>query len=186
MTDTEYRALAERSPKKAQRALFDEYFGFVFTIVYGRLRKSGSRQDADECTADVFSELFIYLEKHSPTGGDLRGIVGTIAKNRAVDAFRRLSVRQGRTVPVEEINEQSPEPSPVESAEENELRRILLRSISDLGEPDSRIILMKYYYDMSSGDIGSALGMAPAAVRMRASRAMKKLREILEKEGFSL
>ena len=79
MTDIEYRQLMESSQQKAQRALFDEYFAYVFAIVAGRLKGCGSREDMDECTADVFSEVFLYLDKNSSQNGELKGVVGTIA-----------------------------------------------------------------------------------------------------------
>jgi DNA-directed RNA polymerase specialized sigma24 family protein len=39
---------------------------------------------------------------------------------------------------------------------------------------------MRYYQDLSSKEIGEALGIAPAAVDMRLSRARQQLRRKLE------
>ena len=186
MTDIEYRQLMESSQQKAQRALFDEYFAYVFAIVAGRLKGCGSREDMDECTADVFSEVFLYLDKNSSQNGELKGIVGTIARNRSIDAFRRLSAKNCTAVPLEEADSESTETGPEDLAEQNELRRILLDKIEALGSPDSTIILQSYFYGHSSAEIGRELSMTPAAVRMRASRALKKLREMLEKEDIAL
>ncbi|MBQ8959778.1 MAG: sigma-70 family RNA polymerase sigma factor [Ruminococcus sp.] len=187
MTDEEYRQLMESSPQKAQRALFDEYFPYVFAIVAGRLRSCASREDVDECTADVFSEVFLYLDRASSHEGELRGIVGTIARNRSIDAFRRLSGKSGMTVPLEEaLDRPSPQEGPLDQAERRELRQILLRKIGELGSPDSTIVLESYFFGRTSKEIGRSLSMTPAAVRMRLSRAMKKLREMLEKEDITL
>ena len=44
----------------------------------------------------------------------------------------------------------------------------------------------KFYFNLSSREIAKKLSMSPTAVRMRCSRAIKKLKEILSAEGFAL
>ena len=60
----------------------------------------------------------------------------------------------------------------------------LMDCIDSLGEPDSFIIMKKYYMDMDSKQIAAELAMKPSAVRMRCSRAASKLKELLEARGF--
>ncbi|MBR3282783.1 MAG: sigma-70 family RNA polymerase sigma factor [Ruminococcus sp.] len=59
-------------------------------------------------------------------------------------------------------------------------------AIKSLGEPDSTILIQKYYYDRNSREIGKLLSMKPATVRMRSKRAAEKLREILTGSGVTL
>ena len=188
MTDQELQHLMKTSPKTVHRAFFDEYFNYVYTIVFSRLRSVGSPEDVDECVGDVFSELFVYFDRKEIRGGDLRGIVGTIAKQRSIDAYRRLSHRSGKTVPLEEsgVHKMSDGTDVAESTEKKDMRRILLDRIGELGEPDSTIIIQKYYYSRTSNEIASMLKMKAEAVRMRSSRALKRLRNMLEKEGITL
>jgi len=61
-----------------------------------------------------------------------------------------------------------------------------MSKIKELGEPDSTIILQKYYYDRSSGEIAELLSMKAATVRMRAARALDKLRALLTGSGITL
>ena len=72
----------------------------------------------------------------------------------------------------------------VSESERTELRRILMDSINSLGEPDSTIIIQKYYYAKRSQQIGELLSMKPSTVRMRCKRAVEKLRSILVKRGI--
>ena len=69
-------------------------------------------------------------------------------------------------------------------SEKSELRRILIDSIKELGEPDSTIIIQKYYYNKRSNQIGTLLSMNPSTVRMRCKRAADKLRRVLENRGI--
>ena len=66
------------------------------------------------------------------------------------------------------------------------MRKVLLSRINELGEPDSVIILQKFYYDRSSAEIAEILSMKASAVRMRAARALKKLKMVLAADGIEI
>ena len=65
------------------------------------------------------------------------------------------------------------------NAESSALKELLLNKVKELGEPDSTIIIQKYFYERNAKEISSLIGMNHAAVRMRCSRAVKKLRSLL-------
>ena len=71
-------------------------------------------------------------------------------------------------------------------SDKTETQQLLMSKIKELGEPDSTIILQKYYYDRSSGEIAELLSMKAATVRMRAARALDKLRALLTGSGITL
>lgn len=188
MTDSEYRRMLQASPLKAQRALFDEYFCYVFSIVYGKLKGCAAREDIDECVSDVFSDIFLGYDRNSVFDGDLKGYIGTVASRKAVNLFHKLTRERTRFVPAEESELQRiPDRTDVqEAAEASETRRILLNKIHDLGEPDSVIILRKYYSGMTSAQIAAEVSLSPEAVRVRCGRALKKLKKLLSEEGYTL
>lgn len=65
MTYKEYTALLQISEQEAHRRLFDEYYRYVRTIVFNRLR-SFSDEDVEECISDIFAEaFFIYYNMDS-------------------------------------------------------------------------------------------------------------------------
>ena len=103
MTDSKYRNLYEQSPDKAQRALFDEYLNYVYSIVYNKLRSCGNREDIEECVGDVFAAVFMSYDKNGGFDGDLKGLIGTIAFRKAVQAFRKLSNPHGFVTSEEEF-----------------------------------------------------------------------------------
>ena len=59
----------------------------------------------------------------------------------------------------------------------------MLDAVKALGEPDTTIIIQKYYYNRSSDEIAEMVEMKPAAVRKRVSRAVNKLRDMLTAIG---
>ena len=135
---------------------------------------------------DVFSAVFISYDRNGKFDGDLKGFIGTIASRTAIQMYRKL-VRHSDTVYLEdELNETADTERVEERTERNAMQRTLLRLIKSLGEPDSDIILQKYYYNMNSNEIADKHSMSPASVRMRCSRALKKLKDLLSAEGYDI
>ena len=58
----------------------------------------------------------------------------------------------------------------------------LLRAVDSLGNPDSRIIIRRYFYAQSSKQIAREMGMSDSAVRKRISRSLVRLRDLLKDE----
>lgn len=186
MTDNEYRNMYSKDPRAAQTALFDEYLSYVYAIVYNKLRSCGSREDMEECVGDVFSAVFISYDQNGKFDGDLKGFIGTIANRKAIQMYRILCRRSGTVYIEDETTEIADDERIEDNAERSALRSTLLRVIGSLGEPDSTMILQKYYYNMNSSEIADKLSMSPASVRMRCSRALKKLKELLKAEGYDM
>ncbi|MCR5601045.1 MAG: sigma-70 family RNA polymerase sigma factor [Ruminococcus sp.] len=186
MTDNEYRNMYNKDPRTAQTALFDEYLSYVYAIVYNKLRSCGSREDIEECVGDVFSAVFINYDRNGKFDGDLKGFIGTIASRKAIQMYRNLTRNSGTVYIEDETNEIADTERVEENAERSDMRSTLLRAIKSLGDPDSTIILQKYYYNMNSSEIADKHSMSPASVRMRCSRAIKKLKEFLAAEGYDM
>ena len=185
MTDRQVRELLKSSPQTAHRLIFDEYYNYVSTIVFNRLRTRASREDIDECVSDVFSDIFIKYNSESAHSGDIKGFVAYIAKRRAIDMFRRLCSKSADTLSIDcdEAVQLSSAERVDELAEKAETGHALLDAVRSLGEPDSTIIIQKYYYGRNSADIAGIVGIRPDAVRKRMSRAMDKLKKILTDIG---
>ena len=186
MTDNEFKRLYDKDPNEAQTALFDEYLNYVYAIVYNKLRSCGSREDMEECIGDVFSAVFISYDRSGSFEGDLKGFIGTIASRTAIQMYRKL-VRHGDMVYLEDEKAEIADTEQVEtSTERKAMQSTLLRLIKSLGEPDSDIIIRKYYFNMNSHEIAEKHSMSPEAVRMRCSRALKKLKALLADEGYDM
>ncbi|MBR3281925.1 MAG: sigma-70 family RNA polymerase sigma factor [Ruminococcus sp.] len=187
MTHEEYRSKISLSEGQAHRELFEDYCGYVYAIVFNRLRSCASREDIEECVCDVFADVYIYYDTEKELKGDVSGFIGTIARRKAAELYKRCSVRSD-TVPIDdEACEQISSGDDIEAeAEKKECRRIILDKIAELGEPDSTIIFQKYYYGRSAKEIAEMVRLTPENIRVRSGRAVKKLKEMLERAGISL
>ncbi len=166
--------------KQERWALIDEHADLVHAIVYNRLRGLANRADVEDCVSDVFVTIFESTEKLPVETAGQRAYIAAIARNSAIDAYRRLSCLQRNNAPLEETI-----PAPDDPAEETTLKlrnKRLWEIIQSLGEPDTSIIIRQYFYEQTAKEIGRALSMTAAAVQKRSIRARKKMREILEQD----
>jgi RNA polymerase sigma factor (sigma-70 family) len=63
---------------------------------------------------------------------------------------------------------------------------VLDEALSRLRETDRNVILLHYFEDKNFKQVGAALNLRADAVKMRASRALKKLREFLKGRGVAI
>ncbi len=178
MTDSEILAMMQKSPPQGHRALFDEYYSYVYAISVNILRGTGTPEDVEECVIDVFAAV---IKKLGGSNGPVKPFIGTVAKHRAISMRRSLLAKAGKSVSIdsEEFGEFPSDERIDRNAENSAVTEQLLQKIRELGEPDSAIIIQKFFYERNAKEIGRMLGMKPATVRMRCARAVKKLRGLL-------
>ena len=188
MTHNEFRRAAKSSLENAQRMLFEEYFNYVYTIVFSRLRSCAGREDIEECVGDVFADIYIYYDDSKDVSGDISGFIGAVARRKAADVYRKLTRHSLGRVSLDDeetMNIKAPDDT-AETVEKKELNSSLMHCVELLGEPDSTIIIQKYFFMRSAKEIAELVSLTPEAVRVRSSRALKKLREKLTALNISL
>ena len=185
MTNSQLKTLLRRSPLEAHRALLAEYGSYVYAIVYNKLRSCGTAEDIEECVSAVFADLFLAIDKGEIT--NVKAFLGTIAKRTAIDRFRSLAGRAKRTAVMDEDDMLglASDFNVEQMSDNNELRRILLDQIEALGEPDSTILIEKFYYNKTSSEIAERVSMTASSVRSRCTRAMQRLRTSLSAVGIT-
>lgn len=187
MTDNELQLLMADSVQKCHRAVFEKYCNYVYTIAFNILKSCGSREDVEECVSDVFMKIYKILDKNTDFSDNFKSFIGKVARNTAIDAFRRISSRSSRTAYIDEnvMDEIRDQEDLAETTERKEQSGIILGKIKELGDPDSTIIIQQYYYNRTAKEIAKSISMSAAAVQKRSSRARSKLRILLMEAGIS-
>jgi len=168
------------------RQIFDKYYKYVYAVVFNRLRCCAKKEDIEDCVSDVFVDLFRFLDS-GKVCGNIKSLLYGIARNKSADMFSSITGKIQRTVSLDDGNAfDISDESDIESdSEKREIQKMLLQIILSLGEPDSVIIMQKFYYNKSSKEISEMLGIKADAVRKRQSRALVKIRELLTLNGIS-
>jgi len=141
---------------------FERFYAGHRDEVYGLLVRRVGRERAE----DAFQETFLRALRAYPAlrhGDHLRAWVLTIARNVAVDAFRRER-------PAAELEE-----PPVELPRRPAYAE--LEHLTDELPPTERAaVVLRYAYDMPYAAIGAALGSSEDAARQAASAGVRRLR----------
>lgn len=187
MSDAEWEELLSSSPKDAYEYLIETYGNLIYAIVLNKLGNYGTREDIEDCVSDIMVEFLRNAGSFSAGTGSLKSYISTIAKYRAIDAFRRLAGRNNLSLDTEDESISLP-PSDNNTEEEagnHIFRERLWGIVRSLGEPDSSIIIYQYFYNQKVSEIARRLDMTSGAVQKRSMRARKKIGRILEKgEGL--
>ena len=132
-----------------------------------------SREDADDAVADAYAIAW-RKQREIPRGAELGWLIG-VTRRVLANARRSRRRRDGALHALLDFQLRAPGPDPAERIEDGELRDALL-SLSPL---DREAVILTAWFDLSSGDAARALGITPAAFRMRAARARRRLRSAL-------
>ena len=152
--------------------------------------------DADRA-GDVAQEAFVRawerlgdLNEPARFGPWLCGI----ARNLATDVRRRLRLAPKSETDVAGSGAGGGEfnvpdrlgSDPVEELDRKERLRLVTAALDELDEATRTVMVMRYYDDRSSKEIGELLVLSPAAVDMRLSRARQQLRQkLLATQAFT-
>ncbi|MDD5900844.1 MAG: sigma-70 family RNA polymerase sigma factor [Lachnospiraceae bacterium] len=182
MQDDELLNILKTDADTGMSLLLKQYTGLVCSIVKHTLTgQAFCNADIEHCVADTFSEFYFDLDKYNKSAGSIRAWLCVIAKHNAYD---RLRSSKKETVALSLDAENVPEPCSDDFSLEDtlitkEFRKNLLREIKALGEPDSIILLRKYFLSESSKEIANRLNMTVSSVDTRTHRAIQKLRSIM-------
>ena len=179
MDDKQLLRLLHKDPNAGMEQLISQYAGLVYAVVRGRLSPSCCvSSDAEDCMADVFGEFYAGLSGYDPARASIKSFLCVLARNRAADEYRRR-MRQSGHIPLDDLSGNEILLSANgDTDDEDSLRREVLSAVKALGEPDTAIILRKYYLGESSKEIADALKLTVSQVDTRTHRAVDKLRKL--------
>jgi len=187
MTYVEFKEKKSISAENVYREIFDEYCNYVYTIIFNILRSVCSREDIEECVSDTFTDIYRCYDSETEREGDIKGFISVIARRKAIRYYRKLtSHANNMSLDDENVFQEALASDNVENeAENSELKKILFEKLNELGEPDTTIIIQKYYYNRSAGEISEIVSLSPQTIRVRCFRALKQLKKMLLNSGIS-
>jgi RNA polymerase sigma-70 factor (ECF subfamily) len=149
---------------------------------------------ADQALAeDILQETFWRVWQGASTFqsqlGPFTSWLFRIARNLAIDAYRRQSVRPQAVVSAngrDPILDETPDPNMdvAEQAQTLLQSQQMRKALASLPDVQRQVIEMAYFYGMTRQEIAAATGEALGTVHTRARLALQKLRGELEREEF--
>jgi RNA polymerase sigma factor (sigma-70 family) len=147
---------------------FEELYRATYPRVLAYARSMASREDADDAVAEAYAIAW-RRQRSIPRDAELGWLIGVT--RRVLANARRSRRRAGALHAVLDLQPRRPGPDPADRIEDGELRAALL----ELSPLDREAVVLTAWFDLSSADAAQALGITPAAFRMRAARARRRL-----------
>jgi RNA polymerase sigma factor (sigma-70 family) len=176
--DQELRLVRQsRVDVRAFGALYDHYFPRIYNYVYFRVRDGAV---ADDLVSTVFLRALDRLDTYREDRGNFGVWLFRITHNALVDYYRSTS-----RVTVLSLDQAEPITSDAVSAEQRLARKqeaeALLAQVARLSEREQEIIGLKFGGGLTNRKIAELVDLKENHVAVILYRAMRKLREGLEK-----
>lgn len=151
---------------------FEQLYRATYPRVVAYARSVASREDADDAVAEAFAIAW-RRQRDIPADAELGWLIGVT--RRVLSNARRSRRRAGALHALLDLQPRAAAPDPADRVGDPELRDALL-ALSPL---DREAVVLTAWFDLSTADAAQALGVSPAAFRMRISRARRRLRASL-------
>ena len=175
MNDDKLLRLLRQDPQKGLTETVRAYTPYVYKIVGTRLAGLCTAEDMEEAVSDIFMKFYRGGQACRFEINSVRAYISAIAQRHCIDLMRAVLSRE-REVP---LDEKLDDPAAEVTAES---RTELIDAVKRLGEPDSSIIIRRYYFGQTGAEIARDLGMKENTVNKRISRCLPRLKQILEEE----
>ncbi|HJQ14725.1 MAG TPA: sigma-70 family RNA polymerase sigma factor [Anaerolineales bacterium] len=175
-----------RGNSAALEALYDRYASRVLGV---SLKIIGDQTLAEDILQETFWRVWQSAATFQSQLGPFTGWLFRIARNLAIDAYRRRNVRPQAFTGAngsDPILEAMPDPD-MDVAEQAQLSlqsQRMRKALDSLPGVQRQVIEMAYFYGMTRQEIAQATGEALGTIHTRARLALQKLRGELEREEF--
>jgi RNA polymerase sigma-70 factor (ECF subfamily) len=178
--DEELVDRARRGDADAYEQLVHGYQGLAHRVAY---LITGEAAEAEDAAQEAFVKAYYALNRFKK-GAAFRPWLLTIVANEARNRRRSEGRRAGLALrAAKEHPSGDAAPSPEAVALEHERHRALVDALNSLRDADREIVAYRYFLELSEAEMAAALGCAKGTVKSRLSRAMGRLRRVLDEQG---
>lgn len=175
-----YITTAETPHKKQS---FEEYFEQYYQQLFHFLKKKvSSVQSAEDLAMDIFTACYQKFDSFDPARASFGTWLYVIANNKLKNYYRDRKTFDeiDETFSVQEDFEDS-----ILAAEYlGSVRDALCDALESLPQVQREIVIYKYFHNKKSGEIALLVGLTPGNVRQQLSRALRKLKEYLDRRNI--
>jgi RNA polymerase sigma-70 factor (ECF subfamily) len=184
LADEDLMQLVKGGEVRAFDVIFDRHAGAAFSLAY---RMSGRRSVAEDIVQEAFLSIWRSGGRYDRARGSVRSWVLGVVHNRAIDAFRRESVKDRRDVPDLGISERMRAPQLTErEVEQRDDARLVRSALEELPAEQRRVIELAYFGGFTHAEIAEMLELPAGTVKGRMRLGLTKLRLALGDTAGSL
>ena len=166
---------AVKRDRTAFSTLYDLHIDRVYKFVFYWLP---SQADAEDITQEVFVRAWRSIDKYKVSGAPFIAWLITIARNQVNSHYRSAK----KLVPLDDMDPAG-DSNPQTEAEINFTRGHVRDAIMKLKGDKQTVIQMRFISEMSYEEVAKAINKTEGAVRVLQYRALKDLKDIMEKSN---
>jgi RNA polymerase sigma-70 factor (ECF subfamily) len=161
--------------------LFQQYYPYVYNYLRYRVN---SVEEVEDLIGAIFEQAYTHRAQFDPARGAFSTWLFRIAHNILVSHYRRRSRRSAWEANIDvPLDLVSTEPSPETQVMQKETLVQMLRCLERLSDRDQEVISLKFAGKLRNKEIGEIMAMPEKTVSVVLLRAMRRLRQEIEKEA---
>ena len=183
MEDRDIVALFLKRDERAIRESKNKYESYCLYVARNLLH---DESDSEEVLNDALLAAWNSIPPHNPS--NLKTYLGKLSRDLSVDRLRERCAQKRvpaeSLAPLDELEEVIGDGQTDETAEENELSRLVSAFLRSLGEDERKVFVRRYWYFDPVKKICERYGFGQSKVLVTLKRTRDKLAVYLKKEGY--
>jgi RNA polymerase sigma-70 factor (ECF subfamily) len=174
LADEDLMGLVQDGDARAFEVIFDRHGDVAFSLAY---RMCGRRAMAEDVVQEAFLSLWRSGARYDRTRGSVRSWVLGVVHNRAIDLFRRDTVRAGKDVSDEDAVQRLASDESIErEVQRREDATRVRAALAELPGEQRQVIELAYFGGFSHSQIAEMLSLPAGTVKGRMRLGLTKLR----------
>jgi RNA polymerase sigma-70 factor (ECF subfamily) len=166
---SEELAIAAKTDEAAFSKLYEMYLPKIFAYV---TRRIADRDEAEDIVSNIFLRVVSHIKNFDPQKSSFKSWIYTITTHMMIDYFRTHGKRKHEELEAAEQVVDSAK-NPAESAKTTQEKEKIHRVINRLPERHQKVIMLKYFSDLSLPEIAEALNITPNNAGVMVHRALE-------------
>ncbi|MFC6854068.1 sigma-70 family RNA polymerase sigma factor [Marivibrio halodurans] len=169
------RAVAQERSKVAFARLFDHFAPRIKAYL---VRSGSDMGAAEELVQEAMLIVWRRAESFDRAQASVATWMFTIARNKRIDAYRRMS--RPELDPDDPALAPQPEPMQDDSVGADETAQAIRTAIADLPEEQAEMLRLAFYEDLAHSEIAEKTGLPLGTVKSRLRLAIGKMRGLVD------
>ncbi len=157
--------------------IYSSYHDKIYHFIYFKIYDA---QIAEDLTNDVFLAAYKNLNRYDADKSFITTWLYAIACNRLKNYYKSSGRKQEYSIENWHEKYEDADMANDSMLERQEWRILLLEALLQLPERNRKIVLMKYYDNMTSKEIGQKLDLSPGNVRIILKRSLELMKKELK------
>ena len=175
----EHRELMHRLAQNRDRQAFAALFAHFAPRIKAYLMRSGSQPDsAEELAQEAMATVWRRADSFDSSQASVATWVFTIARNKRIDAFRRMN--RPELDPDDPALIPAGETAPDDAVEEGEMSSAIRTAIKSLPAEQAKMLKMAFFEDKAHSEIADETGLPLGTVKSRLRLAIARMRKQLK------